>query len=90
MRGVFKQIGGILVLMSGVMTLPLLVSLAYQEYYTVLGLAATSLITLTIGFSLFKGIGNAPELTNKHCGLAEPGPCRSISLLPDGPLYTSL
>ncbi len=87
MRGVFKQIGGILVLMSGVMTLPLLVSLAYQEYYTVLGLAATSLITLTIGFSLFKGIGNAPELTNKHALITAAAGWLSLALVGAFPFY---
>lgn len=87
MRGVFQQIGGLLVLMSGFMVLPLLVALGYQEYYTVAGLATTSGITVLIGLALFKGIRNAPEITNKHALITAAAGWLSLAVVGALPFY---
>ncbi len=87
MRGVFKQIGGLLALLSGVMVLPLLVALAYGEFYTALGLACSSILTLLVGLLLFKGIKNAPELTNKHALITAASGWLSLAILGALPFY---
>jgi trk system potassium uptake protein TrkH len=87
LRGVFKQIGGLLALLSGVMVLPLLVALGYGEFYTALGLVCSSILTLLVGLLLFKGIKNAPELTNKHALITAASGWLSLAILGSLPFY---
>ena len=66
MKSIFKQIGGLLVLLGGLMLLPMVVSLIYGELYSALGFLIASAITALVGFSLQKACYSAPEPNNKH------------------------
>lgn len=62
----FKQIGGLLVVLGGAMVVPLIISAVYAEFYSVLGFLLSLTICVTIGLSLYKGIGTTLEPLNRH------------------------
>ncbi|MBN2805321.1 MAG: hypothetical protein JXR22_01570, partial [Prolixibacteraceae bacterium] len=62
----FKQIGGLLVLLGFSMALPLMVSLIYGEYFSASGFLLSSLICILFGYSLYKGIKSNQEPLNRH------------------------
>ena len=65
-RMLFKQIGGLLVILGFIMILPLLVSLLYAEYFSALGFIISSLIILAIGFPLYYSRKGDTEPLNRH------------------------
>ena len=65
LKTVLKQIGGLQVLLGGTMSLPMLVSLIYTEYYSALGFLVSGLIILTTGTVLFRGFSGSREPKNK-------------------------
>lgn len=66
MKPIFKQIGGLLVLLGGLMLLPMVVSLIYGELYSTVGFLVSSAVTALVGFAIQKTYDNAPDPYNKH------------------------
>ena len=62
----FKQIGGLLILLSFVMCLPALVSLIYGEYFSTMGFVISLLICMFIGFYLYRNFDTSPEPLSRH------------------------
>lgn len=62
----FKQIGGLLVILGFVLIIPMLVSLIYGEIYSAVGFFISSVIILVIGFSLYKIHERATEPLSRH------------------------
>lgn len=65
-RMLFKQIGGLQIILGYSMIIPLIVSLIYNEFYSVFGFLFSSLICILIGFLLYKGFHNSPEPQSRH------------------------
>jgi trk system potassium uptake protein TrkH len=63
---VFKQIGRLLILLGFVMVVPSIVSAVYTEWYSAMGFLFSALITLTIGFILYRGFYHADEPQYNH------------------------
>lgn len=63
---IFRQIGGLLIILGFTMVVPLLVSLIYSEFYSAFGFILSGLISLIIGFSLYKGFKSSSEPLNRH------------------------
>jgi trk system potassium uptake protein TrkH len=61
-----NQIGGLQILLSITIIIPLLVSLIYGEYYTAIGMLFSSLFCLIIGFILRKGFHTPFEPLHRH------------------------
>ena len=62
----FKQIGGLQIILGFLMELPMIVSLIYGEYNSAIGFFVSSLICITLGLSLYKGIKSNQEPLNRH------------------------
>ena len=62
----FKQIGGLLILLGFIMSLPAFVSLIYGEYFSAMGFVISLLICLFIGFYLYKSFDSSPEPLSRH------------------------
>jgi trk system potassium uptake protein TrkH len=62
----FKQIGGLIILLGFVMILPALVSLVYREYFSAMGFIISLLICLFIGFLLYRSYDSSPEPLSRH------------------------
>jgi trk system potassium uptake protein TrkH len=63
---IFKQIGGLLIILGYVMVAPFLVSLLYSEFYSATGFLISGLICYLIGFLLHKNIKRTIEPLNRH------------------------
>jgi len=63
---IFKQIGGLQIILGFTMVFPLLVSLIYSEFYSATGFFLSGLICLVMGFSLYKGLRTFYEPLNRH------------------------
>lgn len=53
-KSLLKSIGGILLLMGGVMLLPAIVAVIYQEWYALAGFGISAVFTGAIGYLLYK------------------------------------
>lgn len=65
-RMLFKQIGGIQIILGFILFIPMIVSIIYSEYYSALGFFVSSIIILFIGYALFKFNDPAPEPLSRH------------------------
>ena len=63
---IFKQIGGLLIILGYTLVVPLLVSLLYSEFYSAAGFLISGLICYFIGFLLHKNIKITTEPLNRH------------------------
>ena len=63
---IFRQIGGLLIILGYTMVVPLLVSLIYSEFYSAAGFLFSGLICYLMGFLLYKKIRIASEPLNRH------------------------
>lgn len=63
---IFRQIGGLQIILGYTMVVPLLVSLIYSEFYSALGFLISGVISVIIGFSLYKGFKTSSEPLNRH------------------------
>lgn len=63
---IFRQIGGLQIILGFTMVVPLFISLIYSEFYSALGFVLSGLICLLIGFSLYKGFKTSSEPLNRH------------------------
>jgi len=63
---IFRQIGGLLIILGYSMVVPLLMSLIYSELYSALGFFISGLICLSTGFLLYKGFKSSSEPLNRH------------------------
>ncbi|HCT84183.1 MAG TPA: cation transporter [Candidatus Margulisbacteria bacterium] len=63
---IFRQIGGLLIILGYAMVVPLLVSLVYSEFYSTIGFLFSGLICYLIGFLLYKKIKVTSEPLNRH------------------------
>lgn len=63
---VFRQIGGLQIILGYTMVVPLLVSIIYSEFYSALGFLISGVISIIIGFSLYKGFKTSSEPLNRH------------------------
>lgn len=63
---ILRQIGGLLIILSCTMVLPLLVSLIYSEFYSALGFLFSGITCFFLGFMLRKGIKTTIEPLNRH------------------------
>ncbi|HBB93574.1 MAG: cation transporter [Bacteroidetes bacterium GWF2_49_14] len=62
----FRQIGGLLIILGYTMVVPLLVSLIYSELYSASGFLLSGLICYVVGFLLYKKIKITVEPLNRH------------------------
>jgi trk system potassium uptake protein TrkH len=62
----FRQIGGLQIVLGITMVVPLIVSLIYGEFYSALGFLASFLICFLLGVSLYKGLRSSSEPLNRH------------------------
>ncbi|MBN2175236.1 MAG: TrkH family potassium uptake protein [Bacteroidales bacterium] len=61
-KSLLKQFGGLMILLGIFMSLPMLVSLLYSEWYSAIGFFSSGLLALGLGFYLYKGFfKNAPD-----------------------------
>lgn len=63
---IFRQIGGLLIILGFTMVVPLLVSLIYSEFYSAAGFLFSGLICFLIGFLFYKNIKTTTEPLNRH------------------------
>lgn len=63
---IFRQIGGLLIILGFTMIVPLIVSLIYSEYYSAIGFLLSGLICFLSGFILYNKIKIASEPLNRH------------------------
>jgi trk system potassium uptake protein TrkH len=63
---ILKQVGHLQILLGFVFCVPMLVSLIFGEYYSASGFLISSVITLTLGYVLYKGFKNTPEPLLRH------------------------
>jgi len=63
---IFRQIGGLQIILGFTMLIPLIVSLIYCEFYSALGFVLSGLICLITGFLLNKGFKSSFEPLNRH------------------------
>lgn len=62
----FRQIGGLQIVLGFTLIVPLFVSLFFGEFYSALGFFASSLVCTTIGFLLYRGFKSSSEPLNRH------------------------
>lgn len=65
-RMLFRQIGGLLIILGFIMILPLLVSLIFAEYYSALGFFISFTTILSVGIMLYRGQRSDIEPLNRH------------------------
>lgn len=78
---IFRQIGGLQIILGFTMVVPLLVSLIYSEFYSALGFVLSGLICLTIGFSFYKGFKSSSEPLNRHALIIAAAGWLSIAIM---------
>lgn len=63
---IFRQIGGLQIILGFTMLIPLIVSLVYYEFYSAFGFSASFLLCNIIGFSFYKGFKTSSEPLHRH------------------------
>ncbi|MCF8230602.1 MAG: TrkH family potassium uptake protein [Bacteroidales bacterium] len=66
LKMIFRQIGGLLIILGYAMAIPLVVSLIYSEFYSATGFLFSGLICYFIGLLLHKNIKTTTEPLNRH------------------------
>lgn len=63
---IFKQIGGLLIVLGYAMAIPMIVSLIYSEFYPAIGFLLTGLINIGLGYASYRGIRSKEEISMHH------------------------
>lgn len=63
---IFKQIGGLLIVLGYAMIIPMLVALIYAEFYSALGFLLSGMISLGLGYTSYKGIRSIEDISSHH------------------------
>ena len=63
---IFKQTGGLLILLSITMVVPFMVSLLYTEFYSAVGFLFSGLLIFLVGYLLFNKVRTAGEPLHRH------------------------
>ena len=78
---IFRQIGGLQIILGYTMALPILISLIYSEYYSALGFLISSLACIIVGFLLYKKIKNTSEPLTHHALIIAAAGWLSIAIM---------
>jgi len=62
----FKQIGGLQIILGFVIAIPMFVSIIYGEYYSGLGFLISAIIIISFGLLLYKGFRTTSEPLSHH------------------------
>ncbi len=66
LKMLLKQVGNLQILLGFTMTIPLIVSILFAEYYSTLGFLGSSIICIAAGFLLQKGFQTSFEPLKRH------------------------
>lgn len=86
-KTVFKQIGSLLILLGMVMAVPSVVSIIYNEWYSVLGFLISAVLTSGVGYFLYRGFLRAEEPQYNHAFVVAASGWLGITMLGGLPLF---
>ncbi|MFD1598805.1 hypothetical protein [Halobellus rarus] len=76
-KAVVRDIGALKILISGLMLVPLLISLIYQEWYSAIAFLSAAVVTALVGGASYKRCEDAPEPKRHHAMIVA-----ALTLLP--------